>query len=111
MRLLQLKSLFSKQKDNFTSTSFFNNIHIPALMANFKHDTIKYTNIKTCTYMYNPLILQHVSMFLRSLSETLHQTSIDERRMTYEIVKNSGLFDNSSVFHTCFFDANSLRMI
>jgi len=79
-------------------------------MTNLKHDTFKCTNIKTCTYMYNPLILHHISMFLISLSGNLDQTSIYERRMSYEIDKN-GLFDNSSVFHTCLFDVNSLRMI
>jgi hypothetical protein len=61
--------------------------------------------------MYNPLIPQYVSMFLRPLLGNLHQTSIYERRTSYEIDKNCCLFDNSSVFHTYLFDVNSLSMI
>jgi len=54
-------------------------------MSNLLHNTNKRTNIKTYTFTYDPLRLQHISIFLKQSSGTLHRTRIYKTQMNYQI--------------------------
>ena len=58
--------------------TLINNIHIRTLMNNLIDNTNKYTNITTCTFTYNPLLLRHVSFFLDDPQGIVHQNSISK---------------------------------
>jgi len=45
----------------------------------------KYKSIETFTFTYNPLRLQLISIFFRSFSRSLHQTSIYKTQTKYQL--------------------------
>jgi hypothetical protein len=56
---------------------------VKTVQNNLIHNTNKCTQIKTYTLTYNPSRLQHVSIFFRSSSWSLHHTSVYETQMNY----------------------------
>jgi len=58
--------------------------HFRILMNNLKDNTNKCTSNKMCTFTYNQLRLQHVSVFFISSSGRWHQTSIYETQTNYQ---------------------------
>jgi hypothetical protein len=75
----------SQNKPHILWKPKFNSSYIHALMNNLTDNTNKCTSIKMYTVTYNPLKLQHVLIFLRSSSGSLHQTTTYTTQINYHI--------------------------